>query len=81
MHALIYDTNVIKAIKDDVLSGEFPNTRKLLGSGKAFYHIAMPSYAMFIEEANALATRTGVDPDQIEAKLFIAKANPGSGWN
>jgi hypothetical protein len=41
----------------------------------------MPSYAMFIEEANALATRTGVDPDQIEAKLFIAKANPGSGWN
>jgi hypothetical protein len=81
MHALIYDANVIKAIKDDVLSGEFPNTRKLLGSGKAFYHLGMPSYARFIEEANALATRTGVDPDQIEAKLFIAKANPGSGWN
>lgn len=81
MQALIYDANVINAIKDNVLPGEFPSTRKILGSNKAFYHRAMPSYATFIEEANALAIRIGADPDQIEAKLFIAKANPGSGWS
>ncbi|KQP81770.1 hypothetical protein ASF60_22195 [Methylobacterium sp. Leaf113] len=78
--ALIYDSNVILAIKHSQ-GDEFKRTRAALGKGSTFYHRGTPSYGSFISEAETLSHSWNVAPEQIEAALFQLSANPRSGWN
>jgi hypothetical protein len=78
--ALIYDSNVILAIKHN-LGSEFSRTRAALGTGSTFYHRGTLSYGNFIAETEALSRAWCVAPEQIEAELFRLRANPRSGWN
>jgi hypothetical protein len=78
--SLIYDSNVILAIKGG--SGTiFSRTRAALGAGTAFYHRGTPSYGCFIAEAEQLGTERGIAPEQIETALFLSLANKRSGWH
>jgi hypothetical protein len=78
--ALIYDRNVMLAIKDETWCGQFTKTRKHIGKSEQFYSRGVPTYGSFIQEASLLAYESNCDSDQIEAALFLAKVNTRSNW-
>jgi hypothetical protein len=77
--ALIYDKNVILAIRGPIAG--FEHTRSLLGSGEAFWHRGTVSYGAFVGEAAALAQGLGAShPDQVELALFQSLVSSRGRW-
>lgn len=86
-NALIFDRNVIEAIRET--SGKwsrfFPRTREALGSTHHWYGRASKAYGAFVREASDLAAVRSAASDaicsaQIETALFLAKAPKGT-WD
>ncbi len=78
--ALIYDRNVMLAIKDGLWADRFDGTRSGIGMNQHFYSKGVSTYASFIEEAEKACRQIGCDADQIETGLFLARANAKSNW-